>query len=73
MTRRQLEWWLWCVGSLLIAGSWFGYVSNTLGWWGFGIAMVGSAMSWGLIPPRSPGRSHEAKAETDDPDADVRR
>ncbi len=51
MKRNQIAWWLWAVGTVLIALSWFDVVSTTIGWCGFGIGMIGSAMSWGLRPP----------------------
>jgi hypothetical protein len=52
MKRNQIAWWLWAAGSVLIALSWFDVVSNTIGWCGFAIGMVGSMIGWGLRPPR---------------------
>ena len=51
MTRMQIAWWLWLIGSILIALSWFNVVSTTIGWCGFGIGMFGSILAWGLRPP----------------------
>ena len=51
MNRQQISWWLWVVGTVLIALSWFNVVSTTIGWGGFLIGMVGSMSSWGVRPP----------------------
>lgn len=51
MHRNQIAWWLWAVGTVLIVMSWFDIVSTTIGWCGFAIGLVGSAISWGLRPP----------------------
>jgi heme/copper-type cytochrome/quinol oxidase subunit 1 len=53
MKRNQISWWLWAVGTVLIALSWFDVVSTTIGWCGFGIGIVGSVLGWGLRPPQS--------------------
>jgi hypothetical protein len=52
MNRQQTAWWLWAGGSVLIALSWFNVVSNTVGWCGFGLGMMGSILGWGFTPPR---------------------
>jgi hypothetical protein len=51
MSRNQIAWWLWAVGTVLIALSWFNVVSVTIGWIGFGLGLVGSVLGWGLRPP----------------------
>jgi hypothetical protein len=48
---QRLSWPLWVVGTLLIAGSWFDIVSSEQGCLGFGIALLGSLLSW--LPRRS--------------------
>ena len=52
MDRRQIAWWLWAIGTILIGLSWFDVVTPTVGWCGFAIGMIGSVMGWGLRPPR---------------------
>ncbi|MCW1916550.1 hypothetical protein OJ996_23385 [Luteolibacter sp. GHJ8] len=52
MNRNQISWWLWAIGTVLIALSWFDVVSGTVGWCGFGIGMIGSVLGWGVVPPR---------------------
>ncbi|MBL8262144.1 MAG: hypothetical protein JNM58_06960 [Xanthomonadaceae bacterium] len=52
MDRQQIAWWLWAIGTVIIVMSWFGGVSAVVGWCGFGIALVGSVLSWGVRPPR---------------------
>jgi hypothetical protein len=53
----QLYWPAWWIGTALIAGSWFGIVSPTVGWLGFslaGAAALGSnILPWfaGIKPP----------------------
>ena len=51
MNRQQIAWWMWAIGSVLIALSWFSVVSHAVGWMGFGIGMFGSVLGWGLRPP----------------------
>jgi hypothetical protein len=53
MRRNQVAWWLWAVGFVLIALSWFGVVSLKVGWIGFAIGAFASVLSWGIRPPRS--------------------
>jgi len=53
MKRNQIAWWLWAIGTVLVVLSWMGIVSVTVGWGGFAIGLVGSAISWGLRPPSS--------------------
>jgi len=59
MKRNKLAWWLWAVGSVLIALSWFDVVSNTIGWCGFAIGMAGSMIGWGLRPPRDDSQAQQ--------------
>jgi len=53
VTRQQVAWSFWAVGTVLIVLSWFKVVAAQVGWIGFGIGMVGSVMGWGLTPPKS--------------------
>jgi hypothetical protein len=53
MRKRQLAWWLWVVGTVLIVLSWFQIVTPQVGWVGFAIGMCGSVLGWGIRPPRS--------------------
>lgn len=52
MSRQQISWWLWAAGSVIIALSWFKVVSNSVGWGGFVLGMVGSVIGWGVRPPQ---------------------
>lgn len=53
MKRNQIAWWLWAIGTVLVL-SWMGIVSVTVGWGGFAIGLVGSAISWVFVRhPRS--------------------
>lgn len=47
---QKLSWALWLVGTAIIVLSWFQSISPTLGWVGFGLALLGSLLSW---TPRS--------------------
>lgn len=51
MNRHRIAWYLWAVGTVLIVLCWLSVVSNTVGWTGFGIALTGTVLSWGLRPP----------------------
>lgn len=53
MKRHEYAWYFWCAGTIIIVLSWFDVVSTKIGWLGFGIALIGSVMSWGLRPPHS--------------------
>ena len=53
MNRQQIAWWLWAVGTVLIVMSWFDRVSPNVAWCGFAIGLFGSALGWGLRPPRN--------------------
>ena len=65
MKRNKIAWYFWAVGTVLIALSWFGVVSNTIGWCGFAIGMFGSISGWGVRPPQD-----EAKPEPPKPEAE---
>jgi hypothetical protein len=65
MSRDQIAWWLWAVGTVLIALSWFDIVPTTIGWLGFGIGMFGSVIGWGLRPPRKSDRPDKNDAPID--------
>lgn len=43
---------MWGVGTVLVVLSWFDVVSSNIGWFGFALGLVGSAISWGFRPPR---------------------
>lgn len=53
MNRKQVAWWLWAAGTVLIALSWFRVVGANIGWCGFAIGMAGSVLGWGVRPPPS--------------------
>jgi hypothetical protein len=61
MKRNKIAWYLWAVGTVLIALSWFGVVSNAVGWCGFVIGMAGSVLSWGVRPPQNAARPETPK------------
>jgi hypothetical protein len=63
MNRKQLAWWLWAIGTVVIALSWFHVVTPQVGWIGFAIAMSGSVLGWGIRPPRSSRSSPDANRE----------
>jgi len=65
MKRNKIAWYLWAVGTVLIVLSWFQIVSTTVGWCGFFIGLIGSAMSWGLRPPRDNVPPQPPKADTE--------
>lgn len=44
-TANQIIWISWWGGTALIIGSWFGIVSNTIGWIGFALALASSFIS----------------------------
>jgi hypothetical protein len=50
MRLRQVSWAFWLIGTALIAGSWIDVVSPAVGWIGFAIALVGTAVSY--VPQR---------------------
>ena len=43
--RHTIYWSFWMVGTVLIVLSWVDVVTPTVGWAGFGIAIVGSMLS----------------------------
>ena len=51
MSRIQIAWLCWAIGTILVVLSWFGVVSYTIGWCGFALGLVGSVISCGLRPP----------------------
>jgi hypothetical protein len=51
MSRDQVTWWMWAIGTALVVLSWVDVVSTTVGWCGFVIGLAGSAASWGVRPP----------------------
>lgn len=63
MKRNQIAWWMWAVGTVLIVLSWMDIVSATVGWCGFAIGIVGSAIGWGLRPPPGAARPEPPKIE----------
>ena len=68
LTRNQLAWWLWAIGSVLVVLSWFDIVSTSVGWGGFVIGMGGSMLAWGLMPPKSePDLSEFNSNDPDEP------
>lgn len=47
MKLRQVAWIFWLAGTALIGASWTGAVTHTVGWTGFGIALLGTLLSMG--------------------------
>jgi hypothetical protein len=45
MATNQIWWALWIVGTAIIVASWANVVTPTVGWVGFGIALVGTVLS----------------------------
>jgi hypothetical protein len=43
--RRKVAWALWIPGTVLVIGSWVDVVPVTIGWIGFGVAIVGTLIS----------------------------
>ena len=68
MKRNKIAWWLWAIGTVLIALSWFDVVSVAVGWCGFAIGMTGSVMGWGIRPPQSQKQPELEKSEMRDSD-----
>jgi hypothetical protein len=65
MSKNKVAWWLWVVSTALIALTWFGVVSMTVGWVGFGMGLFASFLSWGIRPPRSPAPPDDNQAPKD--------
>jgi len=40
-------WAMWIVGTILIVASWVNIVNPTVGWVGFGVALLGTLLSFG--------------------------
>ena len=52
MSRNQIAWWFWAIGTVLVVLSWMNVVSYTIGWCGFVLGLVGNVLTWGLRPPK---------------------
>jgi hypothetical protein len=46
MRREFIPYWIWAVGTVLIALTWLGLVNPIAGWCGFLVALIGSIMSF---------------------------
>lgn len=68
MTLYRISWGLWIAGTILIVMNWMRIVSPTIGWVGFGIALVGTLLSLvpgGRAPGPSAGKPSTAVADLD--------
>jgi hypothetical protein len=66
-TLNKVCWAMWIGGMFLIVGSWAGVVTPTLGWVGFGVALLGTLLSFGAQrrpqpPPEPQGRGPDDQA-----------
>ena len=55
MDLNKLGWLIWIIGTIIIVLSWTDTVSGTVGWVGFGIAVVGIVISGISRRPKPPG------------------
>ena len=46
MAKNQVCWALWIVGTAVIVASWADVVTATVGWIGFCITVIGTALSY---------------------------
>lgn len=46
MRLYKLSWILWIAGTILVVGSWVGFVSVSVGWFGWCIALLGTILSF---------------------------
>jgi hypothetical protein len=53
MATQKVSWGFWTAGTLVIVLSWFRVVSHEVGWIGFGVALLGSVLSWFGPKPRA--------------------
>jgi hypothetical protein len=56
MLHYRLAWVLWIAGTVVIVLSWGRVVSPSIGWAGFALALVGTAVS--KMPGQSPAAAH---------------
>jgi hypothetical protein len=47
-TMYKFCWAMWIGGTILIIASWVDIVSPTVGWIGFGVALLGTLLSFGI-------------------------
>jgi hypothetical protein len=55
-------WAMWIGGTILIVASWANVVTPTIGWIGFGVALIGTLLSFGAqqrSPPQPPVGGNE--------------
>jgi hypothetical protein len=63
-------WAIWIGGTILIVASWADIVSPTIGWVGFGVALLGTLLSFGAqkrphrLRPEPPEVGHEDQTPT---------
>ena len=63
-TMYKLCWAMWIAGTILIAASWANFVSPTVGWIGFAVALAGTLLSFvsqqrPQLPQKQPGIAPE--------------
>ena len=63
MRREYIPYWVWAIGTVLIALSWFGLVSGGVGWGGFAAALIGSIMSFAGVFTKDSKASSERLAQ----------
>ena len=63
MRREYIPYWIWAIGTVLIALSWFGLVSGGVGWGGFAAALIGSIMSFAGVFTKDSKASSERLAQ----------
>ena len=67
MTRMyKFCWAMWIGGTILIIASWSDVVTPAIGWFGFGLALAGTLLSFGSrqpLPPLSPEQSQSNLSE----------
>ena len=63
MRREYIPYWIWAIGTVLIALSWFGLVSSDVGWGGFAAALIGSIMSFAGVFTKDSKASSERLAQ----------
>jgi hypothetical protein len=45
ISTYRIAWVLWIIGTIFIVLSWFGVVSNLVGWGGFAVTLIGTLLS----------------------------
>lgn len=71
MKREFIPYWVWAIGTTLIALSWFGLVDRDVGWGGFAAALVGSIMSFAEVFTKDSKASSEHLARVARQQSDI--